>query len=233
MLLLSMRGSLIACLFAMLVNHSAAVTLTIATFDDGPDGWQPWMTDTTNGLTPGNPYLAIEADGAGAFGRAITFNSTEAWTGDYISAGVTDLKLNVANMSDIDDLKLRVAIGNRASPMQSGGSWWVSANAINLSAVTESSGVTWIEATLSLRESDLVRVGNLNGELGTDTYEETLRDIRNFRILSLNLPFAAIGDEYIGTVALDNIRLAVIPEPSIGIYLLLIMAYTLSRRSRK
>ncbi len=230
--LLSMRRSLIACLLAMFVDTSSAVTFVTSTFDTGNEGWQPWMTGTANGLTPNNPYLAIAADGDGVFGKAITVNSTVAWTGDYLTAGVTELRLNVANMSEIDNLRLRVAIGNRASPMQSGGSWWVSADPIVLSAVTGSSGITWIEATISLRESDLVRVGNEVGELGTDTYEETFRDIRNIRILSSNLPLAAIGDEFIGTVALDNIRLAV-PEPSIPIFLLLATGLAISRRTRE
>ncbi len=210
----------------LLAPAHASTTLVTSTFTTGTDGWQPWSTATAGALTPGNPYLSVEADGSGVKGKLITFNPTAEWTGDYFSAGVTHIRLDVANMSATDELFLRVAIGNRASPMQAGGSWWLSKNPIFIT--TESA---WSQVTLSIRESDLVRVGNENGELGTDSYQQTFSDVRNIRILSAVIPLGAIGDEFIGTVAMDNISL-VVPEPTSALLLATALCLTLPRRKR-
>ena len=58
------------------------------------------------------------------------------------------------------------------------------------------------------------RVASLTGELGLDTFNDTLSDINGFRILSSTLGYAAIGDEFYGYVGFDNIELITIPEPS-------------------
>lgn len=205
---------------------NASSVFVISTFDAGSDGWQPWDTSIVDALSPGNPYLSVDADGSGVKGKAITFNPTAEWTGDYLSAGITEVRLDVANMSEFDTLQLRVAIGNRASPMQSGGSWWVSSLPVT---IPTTSG--WSQVSISLKEADLVRVGNEMGELGTDTYAETFGDVRNIRLLSANLPLGAIGDEFIGTVAMDNISL-VVPEPSTPVLLGLCFGLGLLRRRR-
>ena len=133
----------------------AAITLATSTFDSGSDGWMPWTTSTVASPTPGNPYLNIAADGSGEKGRLLTFNRSSSWVGDYLGSGVTHVELDVANMSIVDDLQLRVAIGNRSSPMVADGSWWVS-NA----AITRATDTPRIRVSLSLLEADLQKVGN-------------------------------------------------------------------------
>lgn len=222
---------MMCCLRSILVGMmvlsapaSGSSVFVISTFDAGSDGWQPWDTSSAGGLSPGNPYLSVDADGSGVKGKAITFNPTAEWTGNYLAAGITEVRLDIANMSEFDTVQLRVAVGNRASPMQSGGTWWVS-----LLPVTIPTSSGWSQASLSLKEADLVRVGNEMGELGTDTYAETFSDIRNIRILSANLPLGAIGDEFIGTVAMDNISL-IVPEPSTPLMFGLCVGLGLLRR---
>jgi hypothetical protein len=70
------------------------------------------------------------------------------------------------------------------------------------------------------------RVGNLSGELGLDTFEETMSNINGFRILSSTLGYAAIGDEFYGVVGMDDIQLVTIPEPSFISLLLAIFSLT-------
>ena len=202
----------IAILIATNALASGQTVLVTSTFDTGSDGWQPWTTNTSGALSPDNPYLNLDSLGFGtAKSRLITFNATPAWIGDYYSAGVMAVQLNVANFSTSDTLELRVAVGNRSSPMESGGTWWISETAFTLGT---SSG--WTLATLSLLEADLKRVGNEAGELGTDSYQATFSDIRNIRLLSSNVGSAAIGDQFIGPVGIDNISLISIPEPTAG-----------------
>lgn len=182
-------------------------TFGVNTFDSGNEGWQPWATDTAGGISPGNPYFKIEADGIGKFGRMITFNWEPEWTGDYMSTGVSGLQLDLANMSDSDEVFLRVALGNRASPQQSGGTWWVSKTA---QIVPLESG--WTSVFLPIAESEMVVVGNIEGQSDNESFADTLSDIRNIRIISAAVPFGAIGDEFYGDVGIDNV--ALVPEPS-------------------
>lgn len=192
---------------------SADPVFTLSTFDADAEGWQPWSTSTTGGITENNPYLHLPVDGAGQFGRMIAFHSGSDWTGDYISTGVDGLRLHLVNRSTINEIHLRLAIGNRASPQQPGGTWWLSRNAIIVPTQSE-----WAEITLPIAEQDFQVVGNLSGELGTDSFEETLSNVQNLRILSAVVPLGAIGDEFIGDVGLDNI--ALIPEPTSAFLLL-------------
>ena len=74
--------------------------------------------------------------------------------------------------------------------------------------------VAGVYASFQINESSMQRVGNLTGELGLDTFEDTLSDINGFRILSSTLGYGAIGDEFYGVVGMDNIQLITIPEPS-------------------
>jgi hypothetical protein len=86
-----------------------------------------------------------------------------------------------------------------------------------------------------VNESDLTIVGNLTGEMGTDSYEETFSDIRNIRILSAAIPLGALGDEFVGNVGIDNV--AMVPEPStmpmIGVGTVMLLLYNRRRKSEE
>ena len=200
--------TLIASCGTLLANP----TFEVSTFNTGTDGWEPnspWITSTAMPIAPDDPYLLLDV-GASAGNRGsklITFNPTEAWTGDYLGANVTGVSLDVANWSESDTVFLRVVVGNRANPQQSGGTWWISNTATTLLP-----GQDWTQVELSLLEEDLVRVGNLEGDIGTDSYAATFSDVQNIRILSAVIPIGATGDEFVGPVGMDNIGL--IPEPS-------------------
>jgi|GEM_PF-1942379 len=184
-------------------------TFVTSTFSTGNEGWQPdnWKTNNVNGLSLGNPYLKIAADGDGALGKMITFNQTSEWTGDYMSASVTGIRLDIANMSDFDNVHLRIALGNRASPQQPGGTWWIS-NTATLIPINSS----WSNVFLPITESDMIVIGNLNGESDNDSFADTFSNIQSIRILSAVVLDSPIGDEFFGDVLVDNI--ALVPEPS-------------------
>lgn len=207
-------------------------TFVVTDFTSGTEGWQPdnpWFTSSDNGTEPDNPYLAMDvgAMGAGRGSRLITFNAEPDWTGDYFAAGVSGIELDVVNRSETDTVYLRVAIGNQSNPQQSGGTWWLSDTFAELSP-----GTDWTHVRLSLLEEDLRTVGNLSGELGTDSYESTFSDVRVIRLLSAVIPLGAIGDEFVGLVGFDNIQL--VPEPSTGALLALgIVAIGSAARRRR
>jgi hypothetical protein len=207
--MLNMRNCLIFPILCLAMSGSLFGNPSFVTnrFDTGSEGWQPWTTSDVNGLSPGNPYLNIAADGSGVFGKMITFNPNPEWTGNYISAGVTGIRMEIANMSDSDDVFLRVALGNRASPQQSGGTWWISKTAAFIPLQMD-----WTSVFLPVSESDMIVVGNIMGESDNESFADTLSNIQNIRILSAAVPLGAIGDEFVGDVGIDNV--ALVPEPS-------------------
>ena len=134
---------------------------------------------------------------------------------------MTGVTLDFANWSESDPVYLRLAISNLANPQQSGGTWWTSSSPIYFAP---NSG--WGSASFQINESSMHRVASLTGELGLDTFNDTLSNINGFRILSSVLGYAAIGDEFYGVVGMDNIQLISIPEPSFISLLLAIFFVT-------
>lgn len=202
----------VVCASCLALSQSllALPSFNLADFADDLEGWEPndpWVRSDIDGIGSGNPYLKIEPNGIGGRGsRMITFNIDSEWTGDYVSAGVTGIRMDVTNRIGSDPLYLRIVIGNRANPQQTGGSWWISESAITITA-----GSDWSTYQLPLAESDMKRVGNLEGEVGTDSYAETLSDVKNIRILSAIIGQNPIGDLFLGEVGIDNIQF--VPEP--------------------
>jgi len=209
-------------------NLLADPTFIPSTFAGGNEGWQPWATSNANGMSPGDRYLNIAADGEGEKGKMISFNMNPEWTGDYFSSGVTGVQLDISNMSDSDTVFLRVVVGNRASPQQTGGTWFISQTAVTIPVLS-----SWTRVFLPLAEPDLTVVGNLTGEMGADSYADTFSDIRAIRILSAAIPLGAIGDEFVGDVGIDNVVL--VPEPTavsmIGVGFVTIVLCRKRRRS--
>lgn len=210
----------IVCIFNFLgiILSGQPVLIAISTFTTDSDGWEGGWSDrsTIDGISEGDWYMrfpvGINPGNRGS--KLISYNPTEAWTGNFIDRGetgrlVTDVSLNFANWSESDPAYLRVAISNMANVQQSGGTWWVSNNPIYFAP---ESG--WGTAIFQINESTMHRVGNLTGEIGIDTFEQTMSNINGFRIFSSTLGYAAIGDEFYGYVGMDNIQLISIPESS-------------------
>ena len=205
-------------------------TLT-STFSNDLQGWEPlnpWHRSSLDGLSEGDFYMrmpvGINPGNKGS--KLIAFNPTNDWTGNFLEKGVIGVSLNFVNWSQSDPVYLRIAISNMANPQQSGGTWWASSTPIYFAP---ESG--WGSASFQINESGMHRVGNLEGELGLDTFEDTVRDINGFRILSSTLGYGAIGDSFYGVVGMDNIQLITIPEPGFTSLVLAIFLLTyISRR---
>lgn len=222
--------------FLTVISSSFFATTTDALtsdFSDDLDGWQPlnpWLRSSVDGLFEGDFYMrmpvGINAGNKGS--KLIAFNPTNDWTGNFVEKGVTGVSLNFVNWSESDPVYLRIAISNLANPQQSGGTWWASSTPIYFAP---ESG--WGTASFQINESSMQRVGNLTGELGLDTFEDTLSDIKGFRILSSTLGYGAIGDEFYGVVGMDNIQLITIPEPSFiaSLFTILVLSLFLKRDS--
>jgi hypothetical protein len=105
-------------LLALLLFARPASAIVFGQFDTFQDGstneWTngPFAIPVTNinGGGPGGAgdrYIRITADGSGAGGRLTTFNFT-TWTGDFISAGITTLEIDLLNQSAVT-LSIRFA----------------------------------------------------------------------------------------------------------------------------
>ena len=97
-------------------------------FSNDLEGWEPlnpWLRSSVNGISEGDFYMrmpvGINPGNRGS--KLIAFNPTNAWTGDFLSKGVTGVSLDFANWSESDSVYLRIAISNSANPQQSGGTW--------------------------------------------------------------------------------------------------------------
>lgn len=227
------RTLLCSLALSFTLSVQAVTNTTTSTFITSLDGWEPnspWTSSTVGAIVPGNPFLRITPNGIGGRGsRMITFNPTADWTGDYIGAGVTGIRMDVANRAGSDPLDLRIVIGNNGNPQQSGGTWWISDSAITIAA-----GTDWTTYYMPLGENDLNRVGNLLGELGTDSYADTFSDVKNIRILSSTVGQSPIGDLFVGDVGIDNITL--VPEPrqiALGFGLLAMIVAMRRRKTNK
>ena len=220
-------------LLTVILSSFFATTTNALTsdFSDDLDGWEPlnpWLRSSVDGLSEGDFYMrmpvGINPGNKGS--KLIAFNPTNDWTGNFLEKGVTSVSLNFANWSESDPVYLRIAISNLANPQQSGGTWWASSTPIYFAP---QSG--WGSASFQINESSMQRVGNLTGELGLDTFEDTMSDIKGFRVLSSTLGYGAIGDEFYGVVGIDNIQLVTIPEPSfISLFLAIFLITYVFRR---
>ena len=208
-------GSLILGLLLLFGRLSASSVHTISHFSEGFDGWQPanpWEISTQEVLEADNAYLRMPVGFGGNRGsKLIAFNPTEAWTGNFNQKSIIRVQLNFRNWSETDEVYLRIAISNLANPQQSGGTWWVSKD---YAYFGPESG--WGSATFEINADAMRRVGNIDGILGTDSFNSTLESIQGFRILSSTLGYAATGEEFYGVVGIDNIELIAIPEINVG-----------------
>ena len=105
-------------LLALFLSARPAHAITAGQLDTFQDGT---TNDWTNGgLAPpitnidgggpggaGDRYIQMTADGSGAGGRLTTFNNLQ-WSGDYISAAINTIEIDLLNQSAVD-LSIRLA----------------------------------------------------------------------------------------------------------------------------
>ena len=149
--------------------------------DVGPNG----IGDTAMQIT--------SSGGLGAGSQLVAFNTAQ-WDGNYISAGVISVTVDLKN-TGTTDLTMRLAFRG-PDPT----TWFVTSLGFDLTA-----GSTWQQAQFSLAEADLTRVA------GTQTYATTFGSVSEMRILD-NPALDFRGAPVVATLLVDNIT--AVPEPS-------------------
>lgn len=173
-------------------------------FNDGTlQGWtkgQPvdtFVTNQSNQLK----VSTINNFNGGPHSKLIIYNETQ-WKGDYISQGITGIKLKISNpynpIPNNNPLRIRIAIGNTNKPGGGGsnlGTWFVSKEAIVISP--DSGEVT---AIISVLEEDL------NIAHGMDSYASVFGNVAALRITASTSPTNPRGDDnMIASILIDDI----------------------------
>lgn len=199
----SFRGAgFAAALCALTLGLSGpvhAITVgAVQTFEDGSTGG--WFTGAASPLPvenvdsggpqgAGDGYLlAGSAGGVGAGSRLVVMNDGD-WTGDFLGAGVTGMRLDVRNFG-ASDIVLRLRLESGAGA------------ALSSAGVTLPSASGWTTVELSLDASDLVPSG---GDLGSILSGVTL--VRLFHGPAASFP----GPASLASLGIDNVT--AVPEP--------------------
>ncbi len=181
----------------------ATNALTLGQIDDFQDATsQNWqfglglVGNVANGGPSGTGDRYIQYTSSGGFGagsRMVVFNSSQ-WLGDYNSAGITSIAMDLNDLS-LQPLSMRLAF------FLNSGTGYVSTTPFSLAA---NSG--WQHTTFSLSAANFTAIGS-PGDFSTflSSFNGQLRILSS---VSLSL----LGDPVAATLGIDNVQ--AIPEPS-------------------
>jgi hypothetical protein len=189
------------------VSPASAITLgeldnfssTLESWQQGhdPEGAAGVTRPTTGGPAgAGDAFMQIVSDASSSHGKMNVFNSSAAWMGDYITAGVTRIAMSVKNLGAID-LKLRVALGT--ATQASSGTWFSSTNSVNLPV-----GSGWTNVTFPIDSSSLTLV------VGNGAYNTALATIAELRLIHSSFP-SSRGAIVTASLGVDNIHALGVP----------------------
>ena len=167
----------------------------------------------------GDNYLQLTALGATGPGSRLSAFNMDQWAGDYLSAGITALSMDVRNFGP-QDVVLRLLLAGPFGPMGP-------QNAVATSdSISLAAGGGWVRATFSLRPEDLV--GLLGTAHGALSQAGELRLFHNPAALFLG-PGGQSSPAVAAVVGIDNVT--AVPEPAA--LLLLGLAVTLGEAWRQ
>jgi hypothetical protein len=228
----------IRLLFAFLAATIAAPDLAHAvtvgqsdTFDDGTTmGWHAPGPNPNSPLPepgggptgPGDGYLMLRANGQNAAGGRLSALNDSQWTGDYLAAGVSLIRMNVNNQGP-DDLSLRLLFEDfdtlPGPPLNL---------ALSATAVFVPAGSGWTTIEFPISPADLVNdgIGSVTAALSnTDT-------LRIFHNTAPSFPGPGVGIPIVVShLGIDNIT--AVPEPNTILILLPPLLTLLSLRSSR
>lgn len=224
----------------LLLQAGTAWALGIGQLDDfqdgGLQGWQMGSATVTNdhmtNMADGGPagagdhYLQVTTDSTLPFGgnRLTVFNKAQ-WSGDYLTAGITAIAMDVRNFTPGETLDLRLGINGFDSFVTVGG-LFATSDSVSL---TSDSG--WAHAVFSLLPGDLVPVSGRSGVTGNDVLA-TLGNVTELRLLNSAAP-SWTGDPVTATLGVDNIRVVPLP-PALWLFLSALPGlWALQRRPRR
>lgn len=233
MTLKSRIASVLLLLVLSTTNASAAIVLGSAdTFQDGStEGWshgKPSSFEPTNVANEGpwgggDNALGFSSSGTFSIGsRFLAFNIGSDWTGDYIAAGVTAIRLDVRN-TGATDLHLRLAFHSTGADFTT-------------NAMTVGTGTGWQSLLYDIRASSLIGVG------GSTDPSATLSAVTRIQVFSaVDIPTLGggglpKGDVIAASALFDNITattVSAVPEPASAFFLLATLSsLTLVRKRR-
>jgi hypothetical protein len=222
-------------LLVVVPQLARAVTLgQVDTFEDGTTmGWYvpgaspnpPANVPAGGPQGPGDAYLQLQANGiAGPGGRLSVLNDAQ-WTGNYLSAGVTVIRMNVNNFGP-EDLHLRLLFETFTAPGPP------TNLALSADAIFVPAGSGWMTVDFPITPDDLV-VETLGTVIGALSDTGVLRIFHN---PNPSFPGPSGGIPTINvTLGVDNIT--AVPEPwillqvAVGL-LSVLFARSWSRRNR-
>jgi hypothetical protein len=214
-----MRAFFAAAILCAMASAAAAAPVPnqVNTFQGGNNaGWtngggatDPVVVSTGGPAGASDAFLRVTANGGGGAGsKLIAFNQSSQWSGNFSTAGVNTISMDLKNFGT-SPLSMRVALH------ESGGTYYVSDPAFSLPADN-----AWHTATLPLTASGLRSIGGTPLATG-------LTRVTEIRILdnpSVDYRGASISSSF----GVDNIR--AVPEPA-GVLLVVAMAPFLLRRT--
>lgn len=195
----------------------AATLAHSSDFESGnKDGWQhPVVNGNQTNIQSDGPVndilLVTSSGGSGAGSRLVVPNSTAAWTGNYSSAGITGVQMDLVNNSG-SNLSIRVGIEGG-----SGGQKWISIMPVSLSPSNRGT---------FLFKLDSSSMSSPNGS----NFAAALADVSQIRILHNPTAGDFKGAKVPGSFTVDNITL--VPEPSSSTMILLASSLLLIRRKK-
>lgn len=221
--------------FALICGTSATQAIELGQIDDFEDGTeQGWIWGRSGFGGPiafsdesVSTYLETESFGGDdAPGSRMALLNRDQWTGDYVTAGVSVIRLDALNDGPnfaFSDMTVRLAFFSETSSVGSGRV--VTSEGF---AIARDSG--WQELEFNL--------DNLTPVEGSEV-TEVMRSVSEMRIVSAVEP-RFIGDQILARLGVDNITAgtaAVVPEPKMGIVwcvgFLLVLQRQANRRMRK
>lgn len=196
---------------------------SIAQIDDFQDGTtQGWITGGPNPNPPfnddggplgaGDLFLRLSANGVGGAGSKLAVFNGSQWTGDFLGAGISQIKADVNNFGP-NDLELRLILEG------AGG------NFISASGTPVTAGSGWQSVTFLLTPGELTGGADVNATLGGVT---NLWIQHNLGTVSQPGTAPVIEAE----LGIDNIL--AVPEPgTLGLAALALLALLTATRRRQ
>ena len=183
---------------------------TIQSWTNGSSGPDPLNINTGGPLGVNDNFLQITADGSGSVGKLTSFSTSSNWLGNYISAGVTAIEMDLKNFGTTA-LSIRIAF-------KTGSSGYSTTTGFALAADN-----SWHHASFA------VSAAAMTGISGPGTFNTFMTNPGQMRILHSASP-SLNGDTLVSQLGVDNIR--AVPESGMALLSMLTGACLLLRRKR-
>jgi len=179
---------------------------------NGDRGSDPPIVTTGGPAGAADAFLRVTSTGSfGALSRLLTLNESTAWTGNFATAGVNAVSMELKNFGTAP-LSMRVAL------QETGGTYYVSNPAFTLPADN-----AWHTATFPLTASGLQTI---NGGTPLATGLTRIREVRILDNPSVDYHGAVVSASF----GLDNVR--AVPEPAGPLLLVVVAPFIMRRTSR-